>query len=417
MKRIKIEILILAVLVVIFGVIQYKIATDDGVIKLTVAKKGGDYSLLSEALKYTAEYPGENYIIYIKNGTYHENSITYDVDNVTIIGEDVEKTVIRTDGTLDSTSVEEKHGLMCRCDITVKNITFDVNDVKYCIHNDGKSRAYNAVFENCKFVHRGCDGAGYLNPIGIGAQAGQYNSFINCTFVYDGESGNKSSGIYWHNWNNQMGAAKLLIKNCVAINCHIAYIVELGSEQTDQIIIDSCKSDLVNAKVQIRADNDYYRDASGVAVSAAAIPYNINVKIIDTPVYLDVDYEQRPNMSVDCHYPVVVNESGSTIAIGSAIKYDTSNSNKLKDFIKLSTDGILDGVAVNQFENDSEGMIAQSGDVAKVRAVSGTYAEGDYVNCNYAGEFEKTINEDKSVGIVIENVTVTTGEYVTVKLR
>ncbi len=127
---------------------------------ITVAKDGtGDYESISEALASVDTTPAT---IYIKNGTYNER-VSVLQSNITLIGEDVENTIIsmgyhasmpHTDGSRLGTF--RTYTFLANADnITVKNISFvnssgfgsDV-DQAIAVYNEGD----NIYFENCKML-------------------------------------------------------------------------------------------------------------------------------------------------------------------------------------------------------------------------------------------------------------------------
>lgn len=127
---------------------------------ITVAKDGtGDYESISEALASVDTTPAT---IYIKNGTYNER-VSVLQSNITLIGEDVENTIIsmgyhasmpHTDGSRLGTF--RTYTFLANADnITAKNISF-VNssgfgsdiDQAIAVYNEGD----NIYFENCKML-------------------------------------------------------------------------------------------------------------------------------------------------------------------------------------------------------------------------------------------------------------------------
>lgn len=119
---------------------NYNVVVDKNFTGASGSKEGGKptYKTLTEALKAAPNNSSSKYLIYIKDGVYHEK-VTIDKPNIGLLGEDVNKTKITygvasgtkipgtntTYGTFNSASVS-----VIAPNFSAENITFD-NDFNY----------------------------------------------------------------------------------------------------------------------------------------------------------------------------------------------------------------------------------------------------------------------------------------------
>jgi hypothetical protein len=255
----------------------------------TVAASGGDYTTIKAAVAAVSPTRIAPVKIFVKNGTYQEIQVI-GKDWLTIEGESRAGVIIVSNGLrtdVDPVSgqryvdmaQDDKSGFFTTYQMVFRNLTMQVNDVKYCCHAD-LTGTWDLLFENCQIEHAN----GY--PIGVGARVNENITFINCTFKKTGANAANgvagSHGVYWHNWNNQPGMAKLTLINCNAVNCGLVLAYELGSAQKDLIRIENCSTD---DKVNNLVVTETYYTPPG---TAAQVPYCIQQLIINSPTVYPV---------------------------------------------------------------------------------------------------------------------------------
>lgn len=197
--------------------------------------------------------PSHKYIVFIPAGRWFECDLQ-GKENVILVGEDRENTILYCDGTsnkltpedysyggatcgvaLSSLPQSQKHCVYALKDIEMKNLTIEVNDAKYCAHLDYVGWS-SAKFENCHFIAN----ANVNYPIGIGIRGGQECRFKGC--ILDRISPGQN-GFFAHNWNNQSSPSLVSFSDCYFKKCGFATIDELGSEQEDAWELLNCYSD------------------------------------------------------------------------------------------------------------------------------------------------------------------------------
>ena len=183
-----------------------------------------------------------------------------------------------------------KHGFAINQYMTVRNMTIRVNDVKYCAHIDSNP-VFRVAFDNVLFQHSN----GF--PVGCGGWAGQEMVFTNCVFEKLGSAANNgvegSHGIFWHNWNDQSAATRLIMTDCESINCGFAELFELGSEYTDLCTFTRCTPGDALRGVYLTV-TDYYWNGGGQG--KANVPYCINVLTVGGALTLQYSAEDRANL-------------------------------------------------------------------------------------------------------------------------
>lgn len=272
---------------------------------------GTDYNTIASAISYLNNLSDVStlYKIYIPSGIYTENTLTLTRGNVLIEGEDQNTTIIKTDGRNES-GVDEanKHGLKCGVNCTIRNLTFESEYVKYCIHHDNIANAYKAIFENCTFIKGDTTNHGFAYCIGVGAENNQVNVFNNCTFV--GKNTNANVPLYgfiWHNWGISSKPSSLEVTDGHFVDCGFAIIGELNSNISghDIVSFDKC---VTNYDYGVRV---YFDSANGRVISGTPIidqPYrivvNCNSKI--PKLVLKDRYEKMYYPLVACSDTVVI---------------------------------------------------------------------------------------------------------------
>lgn len=217
---------------------------------------------------------GTSDIIMIENGTYSVLNIEV-TRNVQIVGESRTGVVLNCDGTTDLVNpVVDRHGIRFQKGGSLKNLTFNVHDVKYTMHQDNIAVGYDLLIENCTF-NRYDDSCGYYFFIGCGCYGTQNIHVKNCSFVFSDNTHDRVSyGVYWHNWHlakSQLNAlaANLTIENCGCVGCGIAIVQDLADKDVNDVIsiLNCCST--ASAPVSSGA-NGYYID-----VPNADVPYNV----------------------------------------------------------------------------------------------------------------------------------------------
>lgn len=192
------------------------------------------------------------YRITMAVGTYNDIQII-GKHYVTIQGAGIDSTIIVTDGLREDVdpvssvaynlmAQADKHGIYGHYEMTFSGLTWQANDVKYCIHADGNSAtAYDLLGTSCRFEHSN----GY--PVGLGCYGGQSHTFGSCQFektganVANGTAG--SHGIFWHNANIESAVAALTLTSCDFDNCGVLRCSEIDSGQTDAVTVTNCTTD------------------------------------------------------------------------------------------------------------------------------------------------------------------------------
>ena len=267
---------------------------------VTVAPSGADYTSIKAAIAGVTPTAGAPVRIYVRNGTYNEIQIT-GKDYLTIEGESRAGVVMVSDGLrtdVDPVSGQRyvdmaqaaKHGLAISHYMTIRNMTIRVNDVKYCVHMDNNV-VFRAVFDNVLFQHSN----GF--PVGCGGWASQEMVFEDCVFQKLGDPENNgvegSHGIFWHNWNDQAAATRLIMTDCASINCGFVELFELGSEYTDLCTFTRCASGDALRGVYVTV-TDYYWNGGGQG--KPNVPYCINILTVDGALALQYSAEDRVNL-------------------------------------------------------------------------------------------------------------------------
>ena len=217
---------------------------------------------------------GTSDIILIKNGTYSVLNVEV-TRNVQIVGESRTGVVLNCDGTTDQVNpVTDRHGIRFQKGGALKNLTFNVNDVKYVMHQDSIAVGYDLLVENCTF-NRYDDSCGYYFFIGCGCYGTQDITVKNCSFIFSNNTHNRVSyGIFWHNWHlakSQLNAlaANVTIENCGCVGCGIIIVTDLASKDVNDIIsVLNCYS--TEAAPISSTANGYYLD-----IPNTDVPYNV----------------------------------------------------------------------------------------------------------------------------------------------
>lgn len=273
---------------------------------VSVKASGGDYTSVKDALAGISGLPSVStpYRIYVYNGTYNEIQMDGQA-YVTIEGESRTGVTIISDGLrtdVDPVSgqryvdmlVDTKHGFKAMHNLfTLKNLTLQVNDVKYCVHADQSNVCY-MYFDNCHFKH--ADGF----PIGCGCRQDQRLTFTDCIFEKTGANVAwgivGAAGIFWHNWNEQAGGTWLKLIDCSFVNCGMLSLAEFGSDYEDLLWVENCETDDETKGIRLVVDNNYWH---GGGQDKDTLPYSIQILTIGGTFPLPISYVEadRPDIA------------------------------------------------------------------------------------------------------------------------
>lgn len=175
----------------------------------------GDYTTLSEAVNNATD--GQS--IYVKQGVYENESVNCVGKKLTIIGENVETTIIQNSyDDYDRPPLNIGKGL-------IKNLSFkqngatETNGRSYAVHIDNNDLYQNTLlFENCNFYS-------YSNAsVGVGTRNNCELIFKDCIFISDNnDETNKVGALFIHNAVNSQyyGVSQYVtIDNCEIISKH-----------------------------------------------------------------------------------------------------------------------------------------------------------------------------------------------------
>lgn len=192
------------------------------------------------------------WVFHLGAGTYEEIQIT-PLDGVEIVGAGIDVTIINTDGLredIDPVSgaaysamdQSTKHGIYGCYWLRISDLTWTANDVKYCVHADGRADAeYTLECRGVSFKHSNGE------TVGIGCFGGQSQQFTSCQFEKLGDNEDSGTagayGMFWHNGNAQSLSATLVVSGCGFENCGVLVVQELDSGQTDSVTVTNCTTD------------------------------------------------------------------------------------------------------------------------------------------------------------------------------
>ena len=236
---------------------EYK--TEDKTVEQIIVSKDGTtgYSSIQSALDHVHEDLSKEYEIYIKEGVYEEGMFELH-GNVSLIGENRETTIIKTNGNNYGISdINARHCIMNSTDtgnVRIENLQFDSIDVKYCIHIDQPCSDTKIKIKDCKFKNN--------HPcIGMGLHDNQFVEIENCVCEFkinDDYNINDywwNFGIYLHDWYTSTKPCGLIMKNIKCINCKILDLDTHVNNLYDKVLVENCTSNLWNIISVRGADN------------------------------------------------------------------------------------------------------------------------------------------------------------------
>ena len=233
---------------------------------IVATRNVADYNSIREIIaSITDATPSHKYIVFVPVGRWFECDIQ-GKENVSIVGEDRERTILYCDGTssnltpdgysypavgsgvaLSSVNQQYKHCIFAKNDIDISNLTIEVNDAKYCVHLDNPNWS-NVVIKNCHLTAK----ANTNYAVGVGINGGQKIDIQNTVI----ERTTSEGGVFLHNWNNQSAPSSINIDKCYFKGCDFGTIDELGSEQDDEWLITNCYSSKATPSIRWMVDHD-----------------------------------------------------------------------------------------------------------------------------------------------------------------
>lgn len=232
---------------------------------IIVDKNGyGDFDSIDDAINHANDTQLNNVTIFVKPGTYSTHgertdsrapvqSHPYEMNyrNLTIIGLDRERCILRNDIGIYDTHNYDDSVLRLGGNITIKNLTLvsTHNDYDpsvegaerlsaYCLHLDKNVNEGDVcVVENCTMVSENgpCIGSGLRNGYTIIVR----NCSAKLTHYRNADKAYLWHGVlYFHGWQNAISgqSANLEIRNCVLENVLDQYSINIGGlSENDQI--------------------------------------------------------------------------------------------------------------------------------------------------------------------------------------
>ncbi|MPS71853.1 MAG: hypothetical protein E2590_01735 [Chryseobacterium sp.] len=271
-------------------------------VTITVVRNSEDYNSIRNtiaSIKDASE--SKQYVVFVPNGIYRETDIQ-GKKFVKIIGENKDETILICDplgsmANLTSPSDYyfteqankrlseiphyQRHLFNLSDDIYAENITIYAKDCKYSIHLDD-SRYRNVYFKNCWIKGESCN-----QVIGVGLHYGQDIRFDRCTI----EGGvDLNTGIFVHNWYNQLAGNRIDLNDCDFENCTYMIIDELGSNQKDYINLLNCKTN-VEKSLELMVDQDgdgrtfWTNPVTGIKeADPTKVPYSFYINVKGTQI-------------------------------------------------------------------------------------------------------------------------------------
>lgn len=286
---------------------------------IVATRNAADYNSIREIIaNITDATPSHKYIVFVPVGRWFECDIQ-GKENVSIVGEDRERTILYCDGTssnltpagysypavgsgvaLSSVNQQYKHCIFAKSDIDISNLTIEVNDAKYCVHLDNPNWS-TVVIKNCHLTAK----ANTNYTVGVGINGGQKIDIQNTVI----ERTTSEGGVFLHNWNNQSAPSNINIDKCYFKGCDFGTIDELGSEQDDEWLITNCYSSKATPSIRWMVDHDgdgntyWVNPETGERESnPQAVPYCIklntlgsNVKSVEKAEFNGTSIIARPN--------------------------------------------------------------------------------------------------------------------------
>lgn len=186
---------------------------ESNVVDYIVSKDGdGDFTTLTDAV--AAAVDGD--IIFVKNGEYDNETVRAWGKNVTIIGQDKYKTIIKGPGDYLNPPFEMSSGVLKNITAYAYGETPSPNGrYAYAIHADNGILANNSfIVENCILRTKKGQGA-----VGMGLRGNCYVLFKDCDFICENEAAFfMNETVTAPNWNQAPGDQHFEFNNCKFIS-------------------------------------------------------------------------------------------------------------------------------------------------------------------------------------------------------
>ena len=340
---------------------------------ITVAASGGDYTTIAAAIAAATPSEANPVEIVVAAGTYNEYNLTLPA-HTTLRGAGRGETIIVGSlGGYDGT----KDVILANRTCTIRDLTIQAHNVKYCVHSDSNTGAYEITLRNVHMIHT----TGFC--WGIGTHAGQYLEAHDCIFEMTDDL---QYGVYLHNWNEEDGGSGLLLQDCSFVHCGIAHLQELGSDHVDHVRIHNCTSGRVDLGIKVNSNGYYY--AGGTP--DADLPYCISLSVAGGYVpYMEIsDRADGDYYAVGVWSEKVRNDNASTLAAGTAVAYDYAETG-YNQAVDLASATRCDGVLLADTASDAYGYMVRRGNCALVLCDTAEVARADWLKPNAStGEWE-----------------------------
>lgn len=401
--------------------------------EILVAPAGGQFTSLRAALLSITDASETNkYHITIKDALYQEidiqgtNYTGTDLTVVVVEGESREGVTIQTNGLstdlspsdysnplyasipINTIPVNFRHTFWLVKSVTFKNLTAIANDVKYVVHQDATGD-YESLFENCHLIKDEPNDGSKGFVIGIGSRYKQFQRFRNCIIEarWYFNNGFSVAGIYWHNWNNQLGATGAEITDCHFVNCNEIEVADAGSDQNDIVTMSGCST---NSKLKGVA----YTLLEGLYIPLPATPldypYNLVLNIDNSDVGNYVLDPNRANaadraLALNEYHLRVKNKSGVLIEKGYPVKINWLDNEVTNQVIEPATDNDFDFIMWTDVADGEIDYGIPKQKQATVIVFEGGYDRGDYLKIRNDGLFEITVLKADAVAVVLKDVS------------
>lgn len=304
----------------------------DSFTEIVASRNSNNYNSIRDIMSTLSPTSSNRYKILIPKGRWCETDIQ-GKQYVELVGEDMYETVLYINGndsnvktpsnysyveysnkTLNQIPQQYKHIIFVKYDLTLRNVTLEADNAKYCIHIDSNLTKHQVDVKNCVLTDKG--GVNYC--VGIGIRPDQNLIFDNCKFIRPNTDWN---GVFIHNWNNESGDSLLKITNSKFIGCGFLMLSELGSGRNDIVNLINCYSDKNNADVKIMVDNTssgttYYTNPTTgeKETDPTKVPYSLKLNCLSSNVQkiIWVPYAGTPATSSNPR-PDFINRSITTI--------------------------------------------------------------------------------------------------------
>jgi len=393
---------------------------------VTVQRNANNYSSIRETIASLNPDYYNRYIVFVPRGRWFECDLI-GKEYIEIVGEDMYETVLYVDGNstnltpvnysfgseyankpLNEVPQHLKHIFNARQNLSVKNLSMEANDAKYCVHLDNNGYG-KASFVNCRMSI--FSGVNY--PVGIGIWSGQILEFYGCEF----KRSTAGQGMFAHNWNNQNAPVKIHIENSRFTNCGFMTVDELGSDQNDEFNLINCYSDTgggVIWMVDYRSDTQttyWTNPATGTKEpNPQNVPYCIKLNCSGSNVGIvysnNFPYGEQWVSRPDCLGSMITDyykiwNTATVLNVGDCVQGYIDG--MIGYYSKYSGSAPLIGVVVAV--NGQNKYIVPRGKIA-FTPVNGTpTTQGQHVKVNSSGQLEFTTdNNEPYVGLYVGRV-------------